>query len=376
MSLAAGMYDRLERYAAPKLGRPVVVMVLFVIAISAALLGENKGEILHAFPFCCWRTRAAAVSWPAVLFWTSTLLTGLGDHLKDRKKEWDMADLRLDVRTMPPPDLLTAFDFFFRRAHATQVSVLLDEASTLAPEDGARFILWCLANLVRKCNGSSEDVMFSANVMLHVPKKRFGQAPYDKLEERLRFLPAAPGDIEGALDLRCDFAVRTSGQNMVPDSTFSPFALPLVARVSQGAMVLPGAPQAFRTGEVDLVPDIEALVVRCAAVGLPTPVVDEVRNYFASEVPSIRSFITFPLARSRSSADPAATPDNSLGEIVGVVNVNCGRPRLLWGRDGSHDEAEMKRRVQWLYYTARPLLWLLPELLEKCGMELAPAESV
>jgi hypothetical protein len=379
--------QRAERAVSSVVGRPGVVYLTFAASTFASLVG--KDVVLSAFPFVIGHGR---FSWKALAFWLLIALTGTVGWLKERKAFRDKAEERekrqaaetkqeaaeaaarasqqelkaavaqtaLRLETIPPADLMGAFDEFAQKVYVAHLGVVQKGKGCPTPDDweetlvSARFVLLTVASLVQKFEFSPVGVTFSANVMLFRPQSLIQGSYKAALQDRLRFVSSKKEitGLRGVLDMQRALSVRldpASGSGLpIPDRGLPLMAMPvpdLAKSTEQGWLVLPGAPQAFCSGEMDVCQDVGDIIRRCDDRSVPKHLSSRIGAHLTDEVPHIQSFISVPIRRA-GTAGTAEPP-------LGIVNINSSRTGIMKDPD----------RQELLLPLLRPLLWSLPEMI-------------
>lgn len=209
---------------------------------------------------------------------------------------------------------------------------------------------------MQKFEKSPANVIFSANVMLFRPVETIRGAAKAEFRERLRFHENGLGfdGLQGVLDLQRALTVRIEGtkpmKKPIPD-----FGLPLMAMPvfqiekssEQGWLVLPGAPQAFCSGDMDVCPNADDIIARCDERSVYKHLSRLIREHLENEVPHINSFISVPLERA------AQEGQRGRGHRIGVVSINSSRVGLVADREVQ----------ELLLPLLRPILWMLADMV-------------
>ena len=189
--------------------------------------------------------------------------------------------------------------------------------------------------------------MYSANVML------FRQPASAPLPSGCKLILRPPeGDLakfQGLLVLRTDLTATSElpegTETPKPDASAPHIALPVPTEAKRNGRwaVLPGAPKAFLTEDVDGYSDTSTLARWCKDKGDFQPsVIDEVRTYFSDgDGAQIRSFVSRPLI------DVAKNK-------VGVLNIQSNRIGIL---------GDMDERLPVFQAMLTPILLELTEVL-------------
>lgn len=398
-----GVLDRLTSFATA----PGVVYVGFVLTAVAGLAGRaDNGAVLRSWPFYWGR---GPISWWAVAFWSLGLASAGLAWLKERKAKHDKSEekrrrtraenqaaemqreardareenralserLAEEVRTstvrlekMPPKDLLGSFDGLFEASYDAYLRAVRNIGKgRMAPRELedvleiARVVLFAATSLVQKFEKSPSGVVFSANVMLFRPIGNLKPAEKEQIRARLRFHGDGRGfdGLQGVLDAQRSLSVLIDGTKTmtkpVPDLGLPVMSMPVFTTErspEQGWLVLPGAPQAFCSGDMDVCPDVDDIIARCDQRSVYKHLSGKIREHLSMEVPHIKSFVSLPLERAaREQVGRAGqSTQDSRGHRLGVVNINSSRVGLL-------ADPEVQ---ELLLPLLRPILWMVADL--------------
>lgn len=305
----------------------------------AGLFGSVYGtQIAHAWPLTLhgpWN----GVSHEAVVFWTAFwIFVGL---FFQRQRSDDTARARLEdaarrievlVQTLPPEAFRGQFAQVADASHDALAEVLPRTAEEdLTADDLGRFIRTLLRQVAELARVYDDQplkgrtpAVYAANVMLFVGTSQTAPALPEDVVSSLRFV--TPGQdfakLAGALWMRRDlFATNLSGEE---PADLPELSLPVDAvQKRQGRWtLLPGAPRAFATDDVDSYADTHTLARFCAETGDFLEVTRaELHTYF-TEGPgtSVRSFISRPLV--------------SAERRLGVLNLHSDTVNILGPAEG------------------------------------------
>lgn len=312
-------------------GTPSYATVTTVLAAIAGLFGSVYGnEIGSSFPLSLGPYQG--VSFKAVAFWLTLVLFGIMfferqryDDAARERLETTSANIKTLVETLPPKA--------FRSQYARQSHSSWNALATVAPrhlgsdvtaEKFAGFIRSLLQSIATLAfvYDDQPSASYAANVMLFEEPSTSAEAFTQNVLSALKFIPADIDlhQLRGVLLLRSDLSATTAKASPDVDETVPVIALPVPKDPKHGARwaLLPGAPIAFVTGEIDGYADSRTLVSWCVEKGDFAPsVVDAVAQYFEQGAgKDIRSFISRPLF----SDD---------GRPIGVLNLHADRTNIL-----------------------------------------------
>lgn len=345
---------------------------LTLLTLLAGLFGSLfHAEIRSAWPFA-WGFLlpdgpAIRLVWPAVAFWSlalaAALLFGYGQYLEQgiRAAQQDLLLERTrELRSLPPKHFLLDF----QDVSALQQRIYRDTLTGL--ERGSReqvlkdirSILDGLLTLIQSYETRGvKNARWAINVMRFVP---LGERRAEVVEIHRPLVPFPHLDLDaekldGLLVLRPEFSaslqVREGYDQGIhfPDERLKRIALPVprAHEVEDGRKtMLPGAPQAYCSGDTAGFSDTSTMAVWCEKNGVFTDlVVRDIRRHFSpANMPLVRSLVSL------------AIPPLSAGErSPGVVNVH----RDVVGMLASEAEAGSV-----LYPVLTPILVILRDLIE------------
>jgi hypothetical protein len=321
---------------------PLTLAVAFTSLFGSVYTNEIKG----APPFS-WLNisagHAVALFW--LLFVISALLYYPREHVVEKDRREETAELIRRVRTLPPADFLA----LFAGVHDHCRDALL-HARAKGDHDtyaqATRMILNSFAGLAKKFDSARPDSRYAANIMIFV---RAGDLPdaaqRQALDKRLTFCdPEWKGldRLHGALDVQRTLSATDDAAD--PDPGLIAFALPIPQTVKTKDnrwRALPGAPIAFIDG-FDVYFDTSGLADWCARYGdFPQEVVRDLAGYFVREEGSwVKSFASVALRVGKS-------------EPFGVLNLHRNEPGIFREREP----------CQQFFSVTRPLLAMLADLV-------------
>ena len=285
----------------------------------------------------------------AAIFWTSVVLFAVlfffrqwwDDISRDRlattasRVEDGTERIQALVRTMPPKASQAQLAQMVGGAYRGVARVLPRKRQPgLTREDLAGLIRVLLNSMARLAMIYDDQpltaegpAVYSANVMLFVPRPSVGPFPVDVVAA-LRFHPPEYdlARLLGALVLRPELSATSADVADLPgpDLDVPAIALPVPTEPLRDGRwnCLPGAPKAFLTEQVDGYDDAGTLAEWCERKGnFPPSVVSELRDYFATgDGRGVRSFISRPLL----------TLDQ---RKLGVLNLHSSRTNVLGDAD-------------------------------------------
>jgi hypothetical protein len=312
------LYDRFQ----PVFRGAVYATLVTLLAVIAGVLGSvYSREIGSAFPLYWGPYDSFSVH--ALAFWGTlvafALLFFFRQAATDRARQ-QFVDL---IRTLPPAGFLSEFDRILRECEEAVTAVLGEPTQTTeALERAIRVVLDGVVTLAALFDGRPYGVTYAANVMLFRETRELPETEILDLKNRLQFLEPAVDirALDGVLNLQLSLSTTTATREPEPDLNLKPLSLPIPSSIRSAdgrrSRLLPGAPLAFVTGNMELYTDTSTLGKWCRTYGdFSESVCGAVEAYFGSPTGMrIRSFASFPLAGERET---------------GVINIHRNRPGLL-----------------------------------------------
>jgi hypothetical protein len=311
------LYIRFE----PVFRGPIYATLVTLLAVIAGVLGSvYSPEIGKSFPLY-WGPYDS-FSLPVLLFWSTLLAFALLFFFRQAATDKARQQLVELIRTLPPADFLSEFDRVLRECEQVVEQVRSGSVQTEAIEGAIRVVLDGIVTLAGLFDGRPYGVTYAANIMLFRQTRSVPEAELKLLMDRLRFRDTVldARALQGVLDLQLPLSTTTATARPDPDGNLQPLALPIPPSIrsedGRRWRLLPGAPLAFITGNMELYTDTSTLGQWCRTYGdFSETVCAEVESYFGSSTGMrIRSFVSFPLADA----------DN-----IGVVNIHRDQPGLL-----------------------------------------------
>jgi hypothetical protein len=252
------------------------------------------------------------------------------------------------IRTLPPAEFLSLFHSVYSECDRLLTRVLENpEEQTLDNVKAIiRAVLYGVATLAKKFDGSPSGAEYGVNIMLFTPSDslaRLNEGDRDSLQQRLRFCESETDmtALAGVLDLRLDLSTSTQTGADSPDTVLVPLALPVPREIygkdKKRRRVVPGAPLAFCEGTLSGFDDLRSLAQWCRDEGdFSQSVILEMEQYFNETArPWIRSFISIPLS-SPSDDRPKR----------GVLNIHSNKTGLLQEKEPSAHFVPLLRPFQ------------------------------
>lgn len=314
---------------------PAFITLLGLFAgIDGAVYTDRIGR---AFPFH-WHHLTGGWSWPAIVFWSCAAFSAVlyffrekvvdFERKKDQKNLVDQArELEHLIRTHPPANFLAIFSQLYEEAAEVAETAL---SSNVTASDKSlfgqsiRYVLRSVAILAQKFDGDIPGTNYAVNIMIFKPVKDIPESEHPAIRERLQFCEAelSVKNLRGILDLEAPLSTTASDKDAASDPGLKSFALPIpVDTVTKDrSRVLPGAPFAFVSRELDMYTDTRNIREWCDKYAdFTLQVKEELQEYF-NKNPNIRSFVSLPIFSDRKHEDPIA-----------VLNIHSNKPGLLKG---------------------------------------------
>jgi hypothetical protein len=312
---------------------PVFATVTTVLAVIAGLLGSvYQSEVAAAFPLT-FSSPVAAMSPRAVVFWASVIAFALMFFARQGSDDRNRERLESLVRTMPPRAFQGKLAESVGGAHRGVGLIMPRTRQATVTVEGLEAFGRSLLNSVATLAQIFDDqpltgkgsALYSANVMLYQPTST--PVPPDC---EVLFVPPE-GELDkftGLLVFRQELSATSEkprrGEEVDPDRRIPSIALPVPHESKRGDLwaVLPGAPKAFLTDDVDGYSNTQTMADWCQEKGDFQPsVVGAVRKYFGDgDGASIRSLISRPLI----------VKDDAMQDVkIGVLNIQSNRPGIL-----------------------------------------------
>jgi hypothetical protein len=280
---------------------PIYAAIVSLLGLVAGLLGSlYTDQIKTVFPFTL---AHAPISGPAVAFWSTAALATLlfffaqtASEAQRREAERQLdtrsKELLTTIRSLPPSDFLSTFRKVFEDCSAALAEILdqPEAADALAIESALRVVLAGIAILAQKFDGAPPDLLYGSNIMVFMPSDRFTDRSIQDVRRTLRFSPPEIDlrALRGVLTLDIELSTTTQrGPDRQPDGSLTPLSLPVPHQIrdeqSKRWRVLPGAPMAFCSGNLEAYIDAETVGAWCRQQGdFPESVAAAVDTYFNS----------------------------------------------------------------------------------------------
>jgi hypothetical protein len=320
------VFKHLHIQLEPAFRGPIYATLVTLLAVIAGVLGSvYSSQIGRSFPLY-WGPYDS-FSLKVLLFWSTLVAFALLFFFRQAATDKARQQLIELIRTLPPADFLSEFDRVLGECEQAVEQVRKGSSQSADAIEGAiRVVLDGIVTLAALFDGRPYGVTYAANIMLFEETRSLAQEELERLMERLRFREPVldPCALRGVLNLQLSLSTTTATTAAEPDENLQPLALPIPpsSRSEDGRRwrLLPGAPLAFVTGNMELFTDTSTLGEWCRKYGDFSPTVcAEVEAYFGSSTGMrIRSFLSFPLADA---------------DKIGVVNIHRDQPGLLGERE-------------------------------------------
>ena len=348
---------------------PVFATVTTVLAVIAGLLGSvYQSEVAAAFPLT-FSSPVAAMPPKAVVFWASVIAFALMFFARQWSDDRNRERLESLVRTMPPRAFQGKLAESVGGAHRGVSLIMPRTRQVTVTAEGleafSRSVLNSVATLAQIFDDQpltgKGSAVYSANVMLY----QLTTVPTPPGCEVLFVPPESELDkFTGLLVFRQELSATSekprNGEEVDPGRRIPSIALPVPHESKRGDLwaVLPGAPKAFLTNDVDGYSDTRTMADWCKEKGDFQPsVVGAVRKYFGDgDGADIRSLISRPLI----------VKDDKMQDVkIGVLNIQSNRPGIL---------GDFAERLPIFQAMLTPILLELAEVMAEI-VKLGPAPA-
>jgi len=261
-------------------------------------------------------------------------------------------DLETAILTMPPEGFMAVYGRVYVAAHKVYktgmdtVDVTKEEFEWLI-----RAVLSGIITLTVKFDRRPEHnkESYHANIMFFCDAYKHDEAKKKELEKFLMFGGAYPDldKLQGALYLENKLSTNSKTDKPDIDDTIKSLKLALpvpptkTTKHSDKTHVLPGAPYAFITGELNRFCKTEDLDDWMGKHGdFNESIMKEVQKYFQDSKNDVKSFVSLPLLGEEE-------------QTIAILNIHKTAEGLL----------ENDKKLEIYYHTMKPMLTILAELV-------------
>lgn len=332
---------------------PEVGTIVVVLGILTGLIGSIYPTALQQLVQQCVPVtpRAAAFAFfgfaaltGAAVFWRQRVVDVRREAVQRR---FDAAAHEIPelIRTLPDPAFLTNLGVLYQK-HALLAADIKDIEKRL---EAILVVLQGFAALAQRFDGREAGGRYAANLMVFV-----SGANAEPWANHVKFFDGNPEKLRGLLVLPRGLSALVDG----PDDTLPEFALPVPDEMGEprhanghGWKVLPGAPMAFHTKQLEHFQNAAELATFCDdSCDLTKQVKAELREYFIGHAASIGGFLSTAICSPRT------------GEVLGVLNVHWDSS---WRLSSTH-AAQLFKEATF------PLQVILAQILEGLLAERPP----
>lgn len=322
-----------------------------ILVIGLGVWATLYYEILQSSPF----------AWQSIVFWISAalyiILFSLRQQAENRFQQKlieQSKSLETAVLTMPPESFMAIYGKVYVATHKLyKTGVETDNVTKEEFEWLIRAVLSGIITLTAKFDRRSEyeNESYHANIMFFCNAYKSDPAKKKELEKILMFSGAYPDldKLQGVLYLENKLTTNSKTEQPEIDHTIKSLKLALpvpptkTTEHTDRTHVLPGAPYAFVTGELNRFCKTKDLNDWMARYGdFNESIMKEVQKYFQDSKNDVKSFVSMPL-------------QDEDGQTLAILNIHKTAEGLL----------ENDKKLEIYYHTMKPILTILAELVAR-----------
>ena len=356
----------------------LLTMLLVILSMFTRMLTDIQYvlefNLSSYFSWTMWVIIGAQSFWllllATVVFVTyQRYLVGVQDNVNTEKMSLGIARLEELNRTLPPKKFAHEIASNYEQHYQAVGSLIASDGAPIADvKEYIRVLLDKINTLARIFDESEE--LYAINLMIY-REIGFIKEAGKCTQKCVKFLNEPTlENCAGVLFL--DQALSTNSRNGRAEADASvegDMALPIYKSMSndleeQLKYLLPGAPKAYYTGQMDQTHNISELLEGCK--NLKPDICDryirrKIETYFKKT--QIKSFASLPVNTTKFEADQIKE------RCLGVVNIHKFSEGILRSHMTQGDRDLRKEAMTQFYYLTVPYLSLLPPLIEKIPSE-------
>ena len=333
-------------------GGPGYAAVTTIIGVFAGFYGSLYSyDIKNSFPFSLngfsYFSDVSLIFWSLLVLFTALFFLGQLAATVKRKDEVNILSSQTEelgnvLRTLPPKNFLEKFTSIYECSYlASQAALANDSFSKEDIEHSIRIVLVGITALASSFDsnyknhvikeGKKKDIVYGANIMLFRKISDIEPEEMDEFTDCLFFCEdeIRISKLEGILVLQTNMSTNTEDDG-APDAELRKFVLPVPQTIKSDVgdryRVLPGAPLAYASNEMNIYKNTNSLKRWCEENGDFSPTVcAKVGDYFASDkAEGLTSFISIPLGLDSDEKD-----------TLGVINIHRNLEDILSGEENA-----------------------------------------